>query len=309
MTPGPPRSGVLVVDKDAGPTSFDVVAIVRSRLGVRRVGHAGTLDPAASGVLPILISEATKLMPYLADQDKEYLVTLRLGVRTDTQDLTGRVLGESPVSVTRDQLDRAVRKFAGAIRQVPPMYSALHRGGRRLYELAREGVEVEREARQVMVHAITVETFTPPAVTLRIVCGKGTYVRTLAADLGDALGCGAAVAHLIRLRVGPFVREAAVPLVEVRTSPPDALWEKVQPPEAALAAWPTVSLDERGTRSFVNGQSAIVRRIPEPTARHVAVRGDDGTFLGVGEMVGRTAEVKPERIIHADRPGTHVLRA
>lgn len=189
------------------------------------------------------------------------------------------------------------------------MFSAVHRGGRRLYELARRGVEVEREARDAVVHRIAVEAFDPPAATLRVVCGKGTYVRAIAADLGDALGCGGAVQHLVRLRVGPFVRDRAISTADLRTSPAEVVWARAEPPEAALAPWPAVHLDARGARSFVNGQPAVAPGVPVGPARHVVVRGDDGTFLGVGEMVGGAAAVKPERIIHADRQGTHVLRA
>jgi tRNA pseudouridine55 synthase len=168
-------AGVLVVDKAAGVTSFDAVALVRRRLGLKRVGHAGTLDPDATGVLPMLLGEATKLMAYLADQDKEYVATLRLGVTTDTGDLSGRVLAEAPVpALDRDQVDEVCRPFVGRIKQVPPMYSAVHHGGRRLYELAREGVEVVREPREVVIHAIEVRAFALPDVEVRVVCGKGT---------------------------------------------------------------------------------------------------------------------------------------
>ena len=151
-------TGILVLDKTAGVTSFDAVALVRRRLGLKRVGHAGTLDPEATGVLPILLGEATKLMPYLADQDKEYVATLRLGVTTDTGDLSGRVTATAPVpALGRDEVEAACRPFVGRIKQVPPMYSAVHHGGRRLYELAREGQEVVREPREVVIHAIEVE--------------------------------------------------------------------------------------------------------------------------------------------------------
>jgi tRNA pseudouridine55 synthase len=303
------RSGILAVDKDPGPTSFDVVALVRRRLGVRRVGHAGTLDPGAEGVLPILIGEATKLMPYLSAQDKEYRVTVRLGVRTDTQDLTGRILQETPAAgVTRQGLESAAERFVGRIRQVPPMYSALHREGRRLYELAREGREVDREPRDVTIHAIAVESFDLPRAVLRVVCGKGTYIRALAADLGDALGPGAAVETLVRLQVGPFRRDDAVPRRHLDERPAEELWARVQPPEAALAAWPVVRLDAQGTRMFLHGQPAAVAPGAAAAGTQVVVRGDGGGFLGVGEMTGPVA-VRPARIVHADRPGPHVLRA
>ena len=157
------RSGVLVVDKGRGATSFDVVALARRRLGVRHIGHAGTLDPDATGVLPILVGEATKLTPYLVDQDKEYVATLRFGVTTDTHDVSGRVLSETRVAdLTPARLEVACRAFEGTIKQVPPMYSAVHHRGRRLYELAREGIEVERTAREVVISSIAIENVDAP---------------------------------------------------------------------------------------------------------------------------------------------------
>ena len=182
-----------MVDKAAGATSHDVVALVRRRLRARPVGHAGTLDPAAVGVLPILIGEATKLMPYVSEQDKEYLVTVRFGITTDTHDLEGRRLSEAVVPrFTRDDVERLTRRFVGTIRQVPPMYSAVRHQGRRLYELARAGQDVARNARDIVVHSIMVEAAEPPVARLRIVGGKGTYVRTLAADMGSLLAAVAA---------------------------------------------------------------------------------------------------------------------
>jgi tRNA pseudouridine55 synthase len=306
-----PRSGVLPVAKAAGMTSFDVVALVRRRLRIRRVGHAGTLDPGGVGVLPILIGEATKLMPYLLDFDKEYVATLRFGVRTDTHDATGRVLGTAPVPpLTVASLTEATRRFVGRIKQVPPMYSAIHHGGRRLYELARQGVEVPRQPRDVVVHAITVEAVNPPLATLRIVCGRGTYVRALAADLGAVLGCGAIVEHLVRERVGPFELASALPTAELATWPAEAVWARVLPPEAALAGWPTVRLEARAAASFVHGQAVAAAPSavpPGPGRRFVAVHAAAGGFLGVGEWIG--GRVKPARILHADHPGSRVLPA
>jgi len=301
-------SGVLVVDKAAGVTSHDVVALVRRHLRARRVGHAGTLDPAAVGVLPILIGEATKLMPYVSDQDKEYVVTVRFGITTDTQDLEGRRLSEAPVpAFTREDLERLTSCFVGRIRQMPPMYSAVHHQGRRLYELAREGQEVVRESREVIVHSIAVEAVEPPVSRLRIVCGKGTYVRTLAADLGRALGCGAVVERLERVRVGPFQRGDAVSSADLTTIPPATLWSRVAPPEAALAGWSAVSLDAAEARRFINGQPVAIDRT-ESSPTLVAVHESDGPLLGVGELTSAGA-VKPVRVFHADRPGSRVLPA
>lgn len=304
-------SGVLVAAKGAGVTSFDVVAILRRALGVRRVGHAGTLDPGALGVLPVLIGEATKLMPYVIDHDKEYRALVRLGVATDTQDLGGRVLSTAPVpALDEATLERALGPFVGRIKQVPPMYSAVHHEGRRLYELAREGREVRREPREVLVHSITVEAVRGATVTLRIVCGKGTYVRTLAADLGAALGCGAAVEHLTRTRVGPFHLDDAVPWPQITGPSPARLWERVLPPEAALAGWPSVSLDTRAARDFVHGQTAEMSGPPRaPGSRFLIVRDPSGIFLGVGEWAAAGRLVRPARLLHADRPRTDVLPA
>lgn len=241
-------TGVLALDKTAGVTSFDAVALVRRRLNLKRVGHAGTLDPDATGVLPILLGEATKLMAYLADQDKEYVATLRLGVTTDTGDLGGRVLENRPVApLDRAALEAACRPFVGRIKQVPPMYSAVHHGGRRLYELAREGLEVVREPREVLIHAIEVQEVAPPHVRLRVVCGKGTYLRSLAADLGAALGGGAHLSQLRRTAVGPFTLEDAVPL-EALTP------ERLLPPIEALRGRPRVVVDDDTAALVRHGQ-------------------------------------------------------
>ncbi|MBM3221289.1 MAG: tRNA pseudouridine(55) synthase TruB [Candidatus Rokubacteria bacterium] len=309
MNPGSPRvpSGIVVVDKPAGVTSFDVVGLVRRRLGVRRVGHAGTLDPDATGVLPILLGEATKLMAYLADHEKVYRAVVRLGVRTDTQDLTGRVLSEVPVpALDRTTVAAAARRFVGRIGQTPPMYSAVHHDGRRLYELAREGVEVERAPREVVVHAIDVEDVSGARVTLRVVCGKGTYVRTLAADIGDALGVGGAVEQLRRLRVGPFGDDDAVTWERLRDAPVAELRGRIAPPESALAGWMVVHLDERRATAFRHGQPVESRAGAPGMAR---VHDETGALVGVGEVDADTGRVRPVRILHADRSDARVLPA
>lgn len=301
------RSGVLVVDKPGGATSFDMVTLLRRRLGIRRIGHAGTLDPAAVGVLPLLIGEATKLAPFLLDEDKEYLATIRFGVTTDSHDLTGRVLSRAAVpTLTPERVAEATRSFVGLIRQVPPMFSALHHEGRRLHELAREGIEVHREAREVRIHSIAVEEVTEATATLRIVCGRGTYIRTLAADLGAVLGCGGAVDRLIRTRVGPFHRAVAVPAAEIAATPPEALGARVLAPEAALDRFRAVHLDAATAAAFVHGQPVDVGTPCQTQAGLVRVHNEAGTMLGVGELVGGGRVVKPSRILHADHPGTRV---
>ena len=301
IEPGP---GILVVDKAAGVTSFDAVALARRALGVRRIGHAGTLDPPATGVLPLLVGEATKLTPYLMDHDKEYVATVRFGVTTDTHDLTGRVLSTAAVTgLSRERLDAACRPFVGRILQTPPMFSAVHHGGQRLYELARQGVEVERTPREVVVVSIEVEDVGEAVATLRIVCGKGTYVRVLAADLGAALGCGAAIERLTRTRVGPFTLRSAVAWSELVDGRRDSLLARLLAMDAALADWPAARLDVARARQFSHGQPAELTT-PIAGARLVRVYGEGETLLGVGETDVRGRSVRPVRMLHADRSGT-----
>jgi len=282
---------------------------VRRRLGVRRIGHAGTLDPDATGVLPILVGEATKITPYLVDQDKEYLATVRFGLTTDTHDVSGRVLSETPVDdLVPARLEEVCRAFVGHIKQVPPMYSAVHHQGRRLYELARAGIEVERAPREVTIRSIAIEKIDGPLVTLRVVCGKGTYVRVLAADLGAALGCGGAVESLVRCRVGPFDLRDAVSWPDL-TDGGHELWSRVRPVEAALAGWPVVRLDGPGAATFGHGQPADVIPAAAGTEGFVRVHDIAGPMIGVGELMAGGTKVRPVRILHADRPRTRILPA
>jgi len=300
------RAGILPVEKGPGVTSFQVVAHLRRVLRAPRVGHGGTLDPAATGLLPILVGEATKLTPYLVELDKEYVATVRLGVTTETQDLTGAVIETRPVpALDALALEAALAPFVGTIQQIPPMFSALHRDGKRLYELARQGVEVEREPRQVVVHSIRLESVALPDFVMRIRCGKGTYVRTLAADVGAALGCGATLAGLVRTRVGPYALEAAVAWDEVREARSgEALWARLLPPDSALASLGAVRLDADGARAFTHGQAVATG---ERVGGLLRVYGPDGGLLGVGQGLGD--RVKPERLLHADPPRPSILPA
>ncbi|MBI4590944.1 MAG: tRNA pseudouridine(55) synthase TruB, partial [Candidatus Rokubacteria bacterium] len=282
------RSGILSIEKGAGVSSFQAVAYLRRLLRAHKIGHGGTLDPEATGVLPILINEATKLSPYMMDQEKEYVATVRLGVVTDTQDLSGSVLRTSPVpAFTPQRIEEVLSRFVGTIRQVPPMFSALHHGGRRLYELARRGVEVEREPREVRIHALSLESVALPSFTIRVVCGRGTYVRALSADLGEALGPGGSLERLVRTRVGPYVLERALPWALVReTADPGLLWDRLERPDSALGHWPSVRLGAAAVDALLHG-----RAVPMPDARSVApglvrLYAAEGEFLGVGQVVG-----------------------
>ena len=204
-------NGIIIIDKPADWTSMDVCARLRRCLSERRIGHAGTLDPMATGVLPVFVGRATRAVEFASEGEKEYLAGLRLGQVTDTQDTSGRVLEEHPVSVTREDLEAALAPFRGPIQQVPPMYSAIKINGKKLYELARKGKEVERKPRPVTIHSLTVEQqLSETDYLIRVRCSKGTYVRTLCHDIGAALGCGGTMFSLRRTMAAGFSLEQAI---------------------------------------------------------------------------------------------------
>jgi tRNA pseudouridine55 synthase len=227
-------NGFLVIDKPAGITSHDVVDRARRILGIRKIGHLGTLDPIGIGVLVLAIGKATKAVRYFVEDDKEYTTTVRLGTITDTQDLDGTVIEQREVSVTREQFEAVLGRFKGEIQQIPPMVSAKKVGGKRLYKLHRQGIEVERQPKPVTISAIDLRTFAPPDVTFHVQCSKGTYIRTLCADIGDALGCGGAMAWLRRTKSGFFTIDNAVTLDELETMSPDQIYNVLMPTERAI---------------------------------------------------------------------------
>jgi tRNA pseudouridine55 synthase len=246
--------GFLNIDKPAGMTSHDVVARVRRLLKTKRAGHAGTLDPDAIGVLVVAVGQATRLLPHLPTEPKEYIARIAFGVATDTEDASGKTVEEADASgLTEDALRPVLPRFFGEIQQIPPMVSAVHHEGRRLYELAREGVTVEREPRTVTIHAIELSDFTlgPRAeATLRVVCGGGTYIRTLCVDIGKALGLPAHMKTLVREAVGSFRRQDAFSLEELAERGTDALL----PMERALNL-PTVAVSDEDAARLDNGQA------------------------------------------------------
>lgn len=215
-------NGVLIVDKSAGPTSHDVVDAIRKVLRMKKVGHTGTLDPAATGVLPIVLGKATKLSRYLTGCDKSYRGVIRLGVTTDTLDAVGEVLEERPVEVTREQVEAVLNQFRGDIKQVPPMYSAKKIDGKKLYELARQGVEIEREAKDVRINELELIEFDGTNITVDVSCTSGTYIRVLALDVGEALGCGAHLGALRRTQVGKFDLSRAITIDDLADAPEKA---------------------------------------------------------------------------------------
>jgi tRNA pseudouridine55 synthase len=266
-------NGVLVIDKPAGITSADVVARVKARLGAARVGHTGTLDPMATGVLPIAIGEGTKLAPFLLADDKEYEGELELGVTTTTLDLEGEITGRAdPSGVTEAAIAAALAAWVGAREQVPPMVSALRQGGRRLYELAREGIEVERAPRPIVIERLELLGFTPPRARFRVACSKGTYVRALARDAGEALGCGGALSALRRTRAGAFTLAGAVPLDTVAPGAPlVTLADAVGPRATVPLEEPQVVLVRHGKPLPTAAADGVLHRLLTPAGDLAAV--------------------------------------
>jgi tRNA pseudouridine55 synthase len=250
-------NGFIVVDKPVGLSSHDVVNRVRRLVGSRRVGHTGTLDPFATGVLPVAINEGTKAIHFLDEGEKGYEATIRLGIRTDTLDHTGTVLAESDCSmVTESDLVRAISGFTGAISQLPPMYSAIKQGGQPLYKLARKGVEVERQSRDVTIHEFTLQHFKNPRAVVTVRCSRGTYIRTLADDLGAVLGCGAMLETLRRTFSGPFRIQDAVTLERLaEIVEADELQSLVVTPSRALCHLPEVNLSAAGVAQVRHGMA------------------------------------------------------
>ncbi|MGQ9889256.1 MAG: tRNA pseudouridine(55) synthase TruB [Aggregatilineales bacterium] len=277
-------SGFLNVDKPVGMTSHDVVAVVRRALRVRKAGHAGTLDPLATGVLVVCLGSATRLSEYVMASTKHYRARVRLGVETDTYDAEGKVLAvRDASSVTLAAVEQALEPLRGEIVQVPPMYSAVKQGGRKLYELARAGETAARAARPVFIEKLTITAWTPPIVTLDIVCSAGTYVRSLANDLGAALGVGAHLAGLVRLASGAFKLEDAAPLEALLADPE---WTRhLIPPSAALVGWPVVELDAGALSRVLRGQAlpdsrasvGVLAQGCAPDGELAAVLQGDGT--------------------------------
>ena len=276
-------NGIIILDKPQGWTSMDVCAKLRGILGERRIGHAGTLDPMATGILPVFVGRATRAVEFAAGADKEYVAGLRLGLVTNTQDTTGEVLEQRPVSAGRAELEAALARFRGEISQIPPMYSAIKIGGKKLYELARKGREVERPPRQVTIHTLEVlEQAGPVDYLLRVVCSKGTYVRTLCHDLGACLGCGGTMYSLRRTRVGAY--SAGHSLEEIQAAADagglDALLLGV---DTCFAQFPPLSVGETAWQRFIRNGAPCPSDAPPGTYR---VYGPEGAFLMLGRAEG-----------------------
>ena len=255
--------GFIVVDKPAGITSHDVVSRVRRIMGTRSVGHTGTLDPFATGVLPVAVNDATKLIPYLDEGTKGYQALMRLGVTTDTLDMTGTVLGQSdPGSVTVDALLNCFSRCTGTVEQIPPMYSAIKIAGQPLYKLARKGENIERQPRQIEIHTLELISCELPLVAFSLSCSRGTYVRSLADDIGTMLGCGAALQELRRTFSGPFRQEQSVTLEQLEAAAANGTLAQVMiSPSAAISHLPTGELDSAAVDRIRHGQALSVQHL------------------------------------------------
>ena len=245
-------NGVLIIDKPAGWTSMDVCAKLRGVFREKRVGHGGTLDPMATGVLPVFLGRATRAVEYATDSDKEYIAGIKLGVITNTQDTTGEILEQRPVTTDRAALEAVLPRFTGALDQIPPMFSAIKKDGQKLYELARKGVEVERKPRHIVIKELEItDCIDNSTYELRILCSKGTYVRTLCHDIGAALGCGAAMCSLRRSMAAGYTLNDTVTLEQVlESAAPSAL---VRPVDSCFSEYPAVHIDGKNLFKAKNG--------------------------------------------------------
>lgn len=282
-------NGIINVYKEAGFTSHDVVAKLRGILKQKKIGHTGTLDPDAVGVLPVCLGSGTKLCDMLTDKSKEYCAVLLLGCESDTQDITGKITNQTEVTVTEEEVTEAIMSFVGEYDQIPPMYSALKVDGKKLYELAREGKEIERKARRVQIHSITIEQIQLPHITMRVACSKGTYIRTLCHDIGRKLGCGGVMAKLERTRVGEFQVEKAWKLAQIEQFRDDGtLQEHILPVESVFTDYPKVTVNKKFQKLIDNGNSFYRKMTCESkkyqSQQQVRVYNEDGRFYGIFEF-------------------------
>ena len=273
-------NGIVIVDKPQGWTSQDVTARLRRVFNTRRIGHGGTLDPMATGVLPVFVGRATRGVEFFEHAEKTYETVLRLGITTDTEDISGTVLSQQDAFVTGEQLEAVLQKFRGEIMQVPPMYSALKINGQKLVDLARKGREVERQPRPITIHELALLGMEADGIHLRVRCSKGTYIRTLCKDIGEALGCGGCMAALRRVTAGEYTIEESVPLQRLlETETPE---EFLRPVDSMFRNYPAVTLTEKQELRCRNGNSFSIQ-LEDGTYR---AYGKDGEFLMLAKVDG-----------------------
>ena len=301
-----PVDGILNVDKPYGITSMDIVRRIKRASGVKRVGHGGTLDPVATGVVPICFGQATRMMEYLVSSTKDYKTTIELGVTTDTYDALGQVTARAdPSHVDLDSLQNAIASFKGVIKQVPPMFSALKRDGKRLYELARAGIEVDREPRRVEVFAADLLDWSPPLVTLRVRCGRGFYMRSCAHDLGQALGCGGHLKSLVRTRAGPFEISDSVTLPDAEHMLADESWPTLlHTPDVVLRTMRAIVVGKR-LEDMINGGRPLPSGVRIPSSKpgeQCRAYSVDGRFLAILGFQAAQQQWQPDKVFSVAYP-------
>ena len=276
-------NGIIIIDKPSGWTSHDVVAKLRGVLKIKRIGHSGTLDPMATGVLPVFIGRATRAVEFMVNSEKEYVAGLKLGIATDTQDITGNVLSVCDTSVATESLSAVITGFLGVSMQIPPMYSAVRHKGKKLYELARRGIEVQRPAREITVSVMDILDGGGSDYLLRIVCSKGTYIRTICHDIGAALGCGGVMSSLRRTMAGTFSIDMAHTLDEILEAVSSGGTDKIMlPVDSVFMGFPAAILDEKETQKAKNGMRCALSGISDGKYRFYS---PDKEFLMLGEAI------------------------
>lgn len=292
--------GIINIYKEKGFTSHDVVAKLRGILKQKKIGHTGTLDPQAEGVLPVALGSGTKLCDMLTDKVKTYRAVLLLGQTTDTQDTTGTILSSAPVDVNESQVKEAIESFIGDYDQIPPMYSALKVNGKKLYELAREGKTVERKARRVEIFSIEIEEMALPKVTMTVTCSKGTYIRTLCHDIGQKLSCGGCMEKLTRTRVGMFELKDSLKLIEVqRLAEEGGILQAVYPVDAMFAGCPSVFTKPEFDRMLYNGNALYKEQLVSGTVmgmERVRVYDSGEKFCGIYTYSQENHRYQPEKM-------------
>lgn len=293
-------NGLILVDKPAGITSFGVVARVRKIVNQKKVGHAGTLDPMATGVLPVLLGSATRFLDYLPSSDKSYDAVVKLGVCTDTLDTTGEVVSTNEVNCTEEQVREVLQQFLGVQQQVPPMYSAVSKDGVRLYDLARKGETVEREARQIEVYSLKLKDFNPEEnqFTISVACSKGTYIRQLASDIGDKLGCGACVAELRRTSAAGYKLASCYTLEELQDyAEENHLEKRLLSVNEVLSYYPSLKVSPAQAKRFHNGGELDLTRLKgKPQDGLYRVLTPEGEFLGLGLADNSKGQLLVEKV-------------
>ncbi|MBP2642623.1 MAG: truB [Firmicutes bacterium] len=286
-------SGIVNVLKPPGMTSHDVVSFIRKSYGLKKVGHAGTLDPAAAGVLPVFLGVATRLIEYTQDANKAYQAEITFGYATDSGDDTGRVIQEAKdvALPSQNQLEVVLRSFTGPVTQVPPMYSAIKIGGKKLYELARQGIIIDRQPRHIMIHKMALLRFVENKALFSVECSKGTYIRTLCMDIGEQVGCPAVMSFLVRTRVGSFHLKDAKTLEEIAAEAQAALL----PMEHAIKHLPLAVLKEDASKAFKNGRSVDFETQLQETVYRVY--DQEGRFIGIGQRKSGDLGLAPAKVL------------